>query len=148
VLQGDGWRGFVVIDFETSDRKTISAVVVSNSCDIDLENQADSPRKILFSPIVELAQLRALFGGSGEQINNKVAAIRRQGISTMFYLPELPGVISESVALLDDVHQQPLGRFLEAPRKKLFTLSQPAFWIFLIKLSIHFTRANEGARRK
>lgn len=147
VLQGDGWRGFVVIDFETSDRKNLSAVVVSNSCDIDPASQVDSPRKILFAPIVNLELLRGLFVGSEEQTANKVAAIRQQKITTMFYLPELPGLMQESVALLDDIHQQPLGRFLEGPRDKIFTLSQSAFWIFLIKLSIHFTRANESARR-
>jgi hypothetical protein len=147
VLQGDGWRGFVVIDFETSDRKNLSAVVISNSCDIDPANQGDSPRKILFAPIVGVEPLSRLFVGSEGQITDKVAAVRQQKITTMFYLPELPGVMQESVALLDDIHQQPLGRFLEGPREKIFTLSQVAFWIFLIKLSIHFTRANEGARR-
>src|SRR5439155_2632909 len=124
VLQGDGWRGFVVIDFETSARKTISAVVISNSCDIDPENQANSPRKILFAPIVAVAALRTAFRGSPERIADKIGAIRRQHSTTMFYLPELHGVMSESVALLDDVHQQPLGRFLATPRNKLFTLSQ------------------------
>src|SRR2546427_11106296 len=31
-LQGDGWRGFVAIDFRTDDRKEVSGVVISNSC--------------------------------------------------------------------------------------------------------------------
>ena len=150
VLQGDGWRGFVVIDFETSERKTISAVVVSNSCDIDPANSANSARKILFAPIVPLDGIRAIWhqlGDSEAQIKDKLAAVRRQEITTMFFLPELPNVVQESVALLDDCHQQPLNRFLAGPRTKRFTLSQSAFWILLIKLSIHFTRANEGVVR-
>jgi hypothetical protein len=150
VLQGDGWRGFVVIDFETTERKAISAVVLSNSCDIDPKNQADSPRKILFAPIVRLQSLEQVLRDAGrgsEQIADKVSAIRKQHITTMFYLPELAGVMPESVALLDDCQQQPLHRFLAGTRSKSFTLSQSAFWIFLIKVSIHFTRLNEGVNR-
>lgn len=150
VLQGDGWRGFVVIDFETSERKTISAVVVSNSCDIDPNNQADSPRKIIFAPIVQLQRLEQVLrevGRKDEHIADKLGAIRRQHITTMFYLPAISGVMPESVALLDDCHQQPLDRFLSGTRSKAFTLSQSAFWVFLIKLSIHFTRLNEGVNR-
>lgn len=150
ILQGDGWRGFVVIDFETSERKTISGVVVSNSCDVDPKNQADSPRKILFAPIVQLQRLQGVLqeaGRTAEQVADKFSAIRKQHITTMFYLPDLPGVIPESVALFDDCHQQPLNRFLSGARSKSFTLSQSAFWIFLIKLSIHFTRLNEGVNR-
>lgn len=147
VLQGDGWHGFVVIDFETLARKTISAVVLSNSCDIGQANQNGSFRKILFAPIVELERISQLFTGTQERKADTVAAIRRQRVSTMFFLPELPGVMKESVALLDDAYQQPLNRFLASDHRKLFTLSQSAFWIFLIKLSIHACRANEGITR-
>jgi hypothetical protein len=54
LLQGDGWRGFVAIDFLTGNRKTISGVILSNSCDIDSVNVKAFPVNILFAPIIKL----------------------------------------------------------------------------------------------
>ncbi len=150
ILQGDGYKGFLVVNFSSLEKKAISALVVSNSCDIDPANYADFPRKILFAPLIELGDIVNIYqklGRTEEQINQKLSAIRRQHVTTMFSLPRLNGIIEESVALLDDVHQQPLDSFLASPRSKLFTLSQPAFWVFLLKLSIHFTRMGEKVKR-
>src|SRR5437870_4422628 len=58
LLQGDGWRGFVVVDFLTGNRKTASGVIVSNSCDVDLANIRDVPVNVLFSPLIELSRYR------------------------------------------------------------------------------------------
>ena len=55
-LQGDGWRGLVAIDFRTADRKQVSGVVISNSCDVDPANHRDVPVNILFSPLIELSK--------------------------------------------------------------------------------------------
>src|SRR5438034_1007373 len=49
LLQGDGWRGFLVIDFFSLQKKRISGVIISNSCDIDVRNQKTLSPRILFS---------------------------------------------------------------------------------------------------
>ena len=42
-LQGDGWKGLVAIEFLMAERKAVSGVILSNSCDIDAENQRAMP---------------------------------------------------------------------------------------------------------
>jgi hypothetical protein len=150
LLQGDGWRGFVAINFTTGEQKTVSGVIVSNSCDIAPDNVRDLPANVLFSPLIELSryadQLRAV-GKSAEQIASLLEAIRKQRVTSMFYLPEHPGICRESIILLHDIHAHPLPNFLGTERTCLFTLNQFAFYLFLIKLSIHFARFQEGVQR-
>jgi hypothetical protein len=38
-------------------------------------------------------------------------------------------------------------RIMELGTNKIFALTQSAFYLFLIKLSIHFTRFQEGVHR-
>jgi hypothetical protein len=152
LLQGDGWRGFIASDFDSGARKSVPGLVLSNSCDIDVANRHDTPPNILFAPLIRVAAYEALLGNlptlSNVARGEKLRQIRSQHVSNIFYLPELPGTIPESMVVLDDVHRHPLKHFLEvATPKKVFTLSQTAFYYFLIKLSIHFTRVREGVHR-
>jgi hypothetical protein len=148
LLQGDGWRGFFAIDFRTAQGKEVSGVIVSNSCDIDPANRRDRAVNILFSPFIELSKYVELLRGvkSEVQIADYLAAIRDQRVTSIFHLPEGRGC-PEGIILLDDIHTHPLDDFLGRARTPLFTLSQYAFYIFVMKLSIHFTRFNENVRR-
>jgi hypothetical protein len=151
LLQGDGWRGFVVIDFVTGTRKTVSGIVLSNSCDIAVENQRDLPVNILFAPLIALdrykSSLRAV-GKTEPQLEVIIGTIRKQYVTSIFYIPGGSGIIEESIILLDDIHAHPLQDFLQSgERQPIFTLNQYAFYLFLIKLSIHFSRFREGIQR-
>lgn len=150
LLQGDGWRGFVVIHFDTLERKTVTGVVLSNSCDVNPLNVRALPTNILFAPVIPLERycerLRSA-GQTTQQIESVCNALRSQEITSLFYLPELPGVMQASLVLLDDVHSQPLADFLAREPVRLFSLTQVAFYLLLIKLSIHFLRVAEGIWR-
>lgn len=150
MLQGDGWRGFVAINFVTGERRAVSGVVVSNSCDIDPANVRGLAVNVLFSPLIALSryaeELRAA-GKTGDQIAQTFEAIRRQRTSSIFYLPPLIDVLPESIVVLDNIHAQPLDNFLASDHARLFTLNQFAFYLFLIKLSIHFSRFQEHFAR-
>lgn len=150
LLQGDGWKGFVAINFHTGEHKTVSGVILSNSCDIDVANAANLPANVLFSPLIEMQKyidrLQAI-GKERAQIQNTVISIKEQQVSNIFYLPECPGSIPESLILLDNIHAHPLQDFLAQERQSLFTLNQYAFYLFVIKLSIHFTRFQENVQR-
>ncbi len=147
-LQGDGWRGFIAIDFRTAARKSVSGVVISNSCDIDPANRRALGVNVLFSPLIELAKYVELLRQVKDepQTEDILRAIRGQRVTSIFYLPA-GAWGAESIALLDTIYAQPLDDFLANDRVRLFTLSMYAFYIFLIKLSIHFTRMQEGVRR-
>lgn len=150
ILQGDGWNGFTVIRFQTGERRTVSGAILSNSCDIDPQHVRSLPGNVLFAPLIELQKYINLLRASGksdDQIEAVISAIKKQHVTNIFYLPECPGSIPESLILLDDIHAQPFKDFNEQPRKSLFTLNMYGFYIFLIKLSIHFTRFSEGPCR-
>lgn len=150
LLQGDGWRGFVAIDFLTGNRKTVSGVILSNSCDIDPINIRSFPVNILFAPIIKLDKYIKKLQAEGkkdDQIKSLLATIRKQRVTNIFYLPSYPGVIDESFILMDDIHTHPLSDFLTANRQPLFKLNQFFFYFFIIKLSIHFCRFQEEIHR-
>ena len=150
LLQGDGWRGFIAIDFLTSDRRTVSGVILSNSCDIAPGNRRSLPVSILFAPLVSLGRYEQSLKDAGKadtQVTNTLTAIRSQKVTSIFYLPSAPYGPAESMILLDDIHSQPLQHFLSNERDLLFRLNQYGFYILLIKLSIHFSRFQEGVTR-
>src|SRR3989442_12258569 len=146
ILQGDGWRGFAAIKFVHAEKKAVSRVVISNSCDIPTGNTRDLPVNILFSPLIEVSKFAETLqagGKSAMQIEDVLRNIKKQRVTSIFYLPERYGIWPESIILLDNIHAHPLQDFLQARRESLFTLNQYAFYLFLMKLSIHFSRFQE-----
>ena len=150
-LQGDGWSGLEVIRFETGDRNQIKGIILSNTCDISPENIREVPPKIVFAPLIKLKKYEKLLLTKGlkkVQINAKLKAIRKQSVTTMFYLPSGGYLDEEYVAILDDLHSIPSNVFLDNnKRNKLFTLSMFGFYLFLFKLSVHFCRFHENLER-
>jgi hypothetical protein len=150
-LQGDGWTRIEVIDFASSARKKIRAIVLSNTCDIDPKNDRRLPQRITLAPLVRLSAYMELLKKSHleeQAISQKVTAIKEQRVSAIFYLPRGGKLAEDYIAILDDVHSIPLNVFLDEKEKvKLFTLSQVGFYLFVLKLSVHFCRLHEGVPR-
>lgn len=150
LLQGDGWQGFIAIRFADLARREVSGIILSNSCDIDPGNRRATPPSILFAPLISLPRYRELLLRSGQtpaQTGDTMSAIRSQKATSIFYLPNAPYGPAESIALLDDIHAHPLEDFLNRDRTRLFRLNLYGFYIFLVKLSIHFSRFQEGVKR-
>jgi hypothetical protein len=150
LFQGDGWKGFIAVDFDTTEKKEVSGVILSNSCDIDIRNPRVHENKVLFAPLIRLSGFEQLLRHANkneQQIGDTILSIRRQMTTYIFYLPEIPGTLEPSIILLDDIRAQPLRSFLETKALRLFALSQYAFYLLLIKLSIHFSRFQEGISR-
>jgi len=85
---------------------------------------------------------------SVEQIDSKLTTIRRQRVTSLFFLPREGQLAAEYIAILDDLHTIPLHVFQKEPqREKLFTLNQMGFYLFILKLSIHFCRFQDGVIR-
>lgn len=153
ILQGDGLRGFSYIFYSAPGevgQKSVSGIVVSNSCDIAPENDPAGDQNVLFAPIATmgayLERYRAM-GKTDPQVESFADTIRKQKVTTLFYLPSYGDRLSESIVPLDDIRPEPLSYFYENRGDRIFSLSQYGFWMFLIKLSIHFTRMQEGIRR-
>jgi uncharacterized protein (UPF0248 family) len=84
-----------------------------------------------------------------EAINNYIEATKKQLITQIMFLPKGSKLQDDSIVFLDRVNNYPLGEMSveDVKRKKLFVLSNYGLYIFLIKLSIHFTRIQENVDR-
>lgn len=150
-IQGDGWSGFTKLDFDTAERLRISGIVVSNSCDIDEENQSLRDRNVVFAPVIRLAtyeaRLRRLADVSAEGVKSHLDAIRKQNKTEIFYLPE-SSTTPELIVQFDDIAAQPLGNFAQLDdRRRLFRLNNYGFYVFLMKFAISFNRFGEELER-
>jgi len=151
ILQGDGWSNLGVIRFENSERNQIKGIILSNTCDITPENTRLIPAKITFAPIIKLSRYSSVLERAGlteQQISAKLQAIRGQNVTTIFYLPQEGTLDDEYIALLDDIHTIPATAFDPGQsNEKVFTLSMFGFYLFLLKLSVHFCRFHEEVPR-
>ncbi|MEQ6343007.1 MAG: hypothetical protein M3A44_15510 [Gammaproteobacteria bacterium] len=109
------------------------------------------PPKITFAPLVRLKDYTNVLQGKGmapQKIEDLLNSIRAQRSTSIFYLPKGGALDDEHIALLDDLHTIPSPVFMQDKhRAKLFTLSQVGFYMFLMKLSIHFCRFHENLAR-
>ena len=142
-----GIRGHQLL-YERS--KTVSGVILSNTCDLSPENIESRPVNILFAPLIKLSAYDELLRNreiSEEQRRDTLETIRNQRVTYLFYCPAYGTVLDESMVLLDDIHAHPAKHFIENERRAVFTLNQYGFYLFLLKLSIHFSRFQEGIKR-
>jgi len=151
MLQGDGWSGFDVFNFNSGKRDSIKGIILSNSCDISSSNKRDIPSKAVFAPIVKLSNYAQLLNRSGlakEQVDSKLQAIREQKITTLFYLPPYGDSDEEYITMLDDLRSVPVNQLEKSTNSsKMFTLSMYGFYLFVFKISIHFCRFHEEVAR-
>lgn len=151
LLQGDCWTSVDVIRFEDGARKPIRALLLSNSCDVAPENKRDLPTKLSFASMVKLERYIALLKIAGldqKQVETKVVAIKEQRVTSLVYFPKGAELEDDYLALLDDIHTVPSHAFMAQDKKiKLFALSNVGFYLFILKLSVHFCRLHEEVVR-
>jgi hypothetical protein len=153
ICQGDGIEDLLVVDVPSLRTKNAPCMVLSNTCDIDPSNQRLFSTNIIYSPIVKLATYREFLSSAeirkDQALDEHLKAIREQQITQIFYLPQCPGHSDEGIVFYDRlvscasdaVDRNSLGA------KRIFSLSQYGHYLFLLKLSIHFTRMSEGIDR-
>jgi hypothetical protein len=151
LLQGDGWYGFDILNISDGRKDQIKGIMLSNSCDIDAENERALPARIVFAPLVAIGNYVDLLRRAElnqDQIGQKIDSIRKQRITSLFFLPKGGALEDDHIALLDDLHNVPLDVFRAVEkRSKLFTLSQMGAYLLILKISMHFCRLNENLVR-
>lgn len=151
MLQGDSWCGLQLFSFVSGERRAIRGIILSNSCDITPENERALPPKIVFAPIIKLSAIEARLvahGHNKDQIEGRIAAMKAQSVTSIFYLPAGGPLEEDHIALLDDLHSMPFSAHTVAKdRTKLLTLSMAGFYMFAFKLSVHFCRLQENLDR-
>lgn len=154
IFQGDGMREMQVINLPDETIKKANSIVISNTCDIDSFNKRSFPSQIIYAPIFNLSKyyetlLKNSKGGKSK-IDEHIKAIKKQRITQIFYLPEINGVIEESLVFLDRLNncKRDYIKDNNITAQRLFTLSDFGAYLFVLKLSIHFSRIQDKVDRK
>jgi hypothetical protein len=153
IFQGDGITRLLYVELPSLKAKEVNAMVLSNTCDLDPANERVFESKMMYSPIIELSSYISFVeksaGKSPDYIPSHLASIRAQQITSIFYLPEIPEQLNESIVFLDDILNLPSDyiRPEEVRGRRIFTLSDYGYYLFLFKLSFHLTRIQEKVDR-
>jgi hypothetical protein len=150
VFQGDGLPDMWVSNLPDPTVKQARVMVLSNTCDIAPTNKRLIGPRILYCPILSFNKYQGLVGRvSPAEAKNHIDAVRKQHISSLFYLPKNDRLGEEGVAVLDRItncNAQDVD-LTSLEQNRLFTLSDYGFYLLLFKLSIHLTRIREGVIR-
>ncbi len=157
LYQGDGISGLAHCELPDSRIEEVNGVILSNTCDISQQNDRYIPSKLVHAPIINLQKYHDMllqkFVETGQKsedvINQHVQTIKKQYISHIFFLPEGEGLADDSIIFFDRLSSLPSNYVKEDTiiSRRLFTLSDFGFYLFLFKLSIHFTRVRENVSR-
>ncbi len=152
VYQGDGFEDFLVINLPDPKIEKAKVVIFSNTCDIDIANERIYSSSICYAPIINLEKyVEKLYARNfdPQRITQFVQSVKKQMISTVFYLPVCEKLSYDSFVFLDKINScsgTSIPR-LDLNNKRLFTLSNYGLYLFLFKLSVHFSRIREGIDR-
>jgi hypothetical protein len=153
IYQGDGINDMLVINLPNPEIKPVPSIVLSNTCDIDLINKRNFPSQVVYTPIFNLEKYKnSLYKNSQktrEQIDSHIVSLMKQEITQIFYLPKIEGKLDDSIVFFDRVCNFP-NKLIDRQNlrsRRLFTLSDYGAYLFLFKLSIHFTRIQDKVDR-
>lgn len=153
IYQGDGLNNLLVVNLPKTEIKPVPSIILSNTCDIDLQNERNFPSQIVYAPIFSLEKYKqTLLNNSKKtegQITDHINAIKKQEITQIFYLPKFERKLEDSIVFLDRVNNMP-NNLIERENivsQRIFTLSNYGAYLFLLKLSIHFTRIQDKVDR-
>lgn len=157
IYQGDGLHNLLCVNLPSLDAKPLLGMIFSNTCDVAGDNRRLFDARLVYAPIFVLDKYReALIQRyvesnlkSLESITAHIQDIKKQNISQIFYLPKGGGLENDSIVFLDRISNLPSSYFDEkqVQYNRAFSLSDYGFYIFLFKLSVHFTRVRENVQR-
>lgn len=157
IYQGDGLHNLLCVNLPSLDARPLLGMIFSNTCDADVENKRLFDARLAYAPIFNLDKYaQALIQKyvknnerSPESITSHIQDVKKQSISQIFYLPKGGNLEHDSIVFLDRINNLPSDYFDEEQvlNNRAFSLSDYGFYIFLFKLSVHFTRVRENVHR-
>jgi hypothetical protein len=151
LFQGDGLRGLPIINLPDPTIKPGSAVLLSNTCDMDPSNRRLFDSSMTYAPIFSLPRylgaLRREF--SNDRVINHEASIRQQLVTQIFFLPQDTRLQDDSIIFLDRILSASSTTITrdQIAQDRLFTLSDFGAWLLALKLSVHFCRIRDRVDR-
>ena len=152
IFQGDGIEELPVVNLPDETVKNGKVIILSNTCDINSDNTRILFPRIVYCPILKMSKFIEVLKKreiSGERIKQLVDTIKKQEISSMFYLPQGSNLDEDYIAVLESINNCDVKVIQkdEIAKRRLFSLSNYGFYLFLFKLSVHFTRIREAVER-
>lgn len=151
-LQGDGISKMPYLNFPNTDVHRVDAILLSNTCDMSTENKRLNDCRIMYAPIIKYDKYAAMLKKSSipaARLVNHLKDIKAQKVSQILYLPKGGKMDYAGIVFFDRAISFPLSsNFVESKcADKLFTLSNFGLYLFLLKMSVHFTRIQERINR-
>lgn len=153
IYQGDGINNMPIVDLAKGEfiTKSVPVLILSNTCDMDLENTRMFPSSIMYVPIIKLSKYREVLNNSCKdvtKIDNHINDLKQQKITQIMYLPST-GTMDDSLVFLDRIHNIN-NKYIDRNKLRdirIFSLSDYGFYLFIFKLSVHFSRIQEKVNR-
>jgi len=153
IYQGDGLKDLPIVDLTNIEKgiKLQKCIILSNTCDMDIANKRNFTPSIIYAPIIALSNYRRYLEKNKidkEKIKSHIVSIKKQFITQILFLPA-NNTIEDSLVFLDRI-QNIDYRYISRKtleERRLFTLSNYGFYLFIYKLSIHFLRIQERVHR-
>lgn len=145
--------------FETA---YLNGIIASNTCDISPDNERLDLLNVQFASVFSLSEYIETLKSkniSQQRIDSFIVNLKGNRISNLFYLPEKKNgqdiILEESFVRFDLNVTLPISIFTGdtydnsyAPEgDRLISFSNYGFYLFLIKLSVHYCRFREGVFR-
>jgi len=155
IFQGDAFSDVPIVDLPDTEIYRTKVLVLSNTCDLDTQNKRNSslPINLSYVPIIPLGKYVNLLRENGIdelRITGHVTTLKQQRYTHLIYFPAHPsGPNEDAVALLDHTCscRPEVIQVNNIAKQRLFTLNNFGFYLFLLKLSIHFSRIRESVDR-
>lgn len=153
IFQGDGISNLLITNLPDTKIKPAKCMVLSNSCDISFNNSRNFKSHLVYAPIFNLKKYHDLLiktsNKSANDIKSHISSIKKQRITQIFYLPKINNSLEESIVFLDRINSCSIEYLKpkDIPKERIFTLSDYGSYLFLMKLSIHFSRIKDNVDR-
>lgn len=152
LFQGDGVKSIMINIPDTTVQCDRHVLLLSNTCDMDLNNVRLNPCRIMYAPILNIEKYITMLERNGEpreRIDNHIKDIKNQIISQILFLPTSVFGGADSIVLFDRAISVPLTKDAVDGMlsSRTFSLSNYGFYLLLLKLSYHFTRIQEKVDR-
>lgn len=152
LFQGDGLKDLLFVFFPSEQTMVRQGMLLSNTCDMSEENNRLSPINLVYAQMTTVGRYRQVLleeQVSEQKVDAHIDDLKRQGITTMFYLPAIKDVLEESIVFFDRICNVERDYFKvdDIKGRRLFTLGNFGHYLLLFKLSFHFSRIQEKVDR-
>ena len=154
-LQGDLIRQlrFPVFDFEIKEykKKYYDAILLSNTCDVDVNNVRNIPKKAVLAKVIPLDYfVSALSELDIKNATSILTQVKNQMYSNLLYLPKTKDGV-DYIAYFDEISIIGVDELnsLKDDMKdnRIATLDFFGYYLFIFKLSFNFCRLPEETQR-